>query len=103
MTTEAKSTQESSPQLEWALRALVCLAKRCLKDANDSREDENEWPAGQEWRELSHTSQHSFMRRAREECGIPHKEWNDAMEKAVIEGGQDLVPVWEEFEKESTQ
>ena len=91
--------QERDRNLEWALRAMICLAKRCLKDSNDSRESEGDWPAGQDWCDLGHTSQHAFMRAAREECGVSHGEWRSVIEKAMMRDGQDLDKVWEEFDK----
>jgi len=59
----------------WAYQLLLALAKRRLKDANDEREHPNDWPAGQEWDELSGSSQKTFLRGAREEAGIPHEEF----------------------------
>lgn len=91
--------QERDRNLEWALKAMICLAKRCLKDTNESRENENDWPAGQAWNGLGNTSKHSFMRMAREECGVPHEEWKAAIKKAILEDGQDLDVIWSDLNR----
>lgn len=55
----------------WAYQLLLALAKRRLADANLNREDENDWPAGQEWHEMVGSSHSIFLRGAREEAKIP--------------------------------
>lgn len=62
----------------WAYAAIVALAIRRLKQANDENKaagEENCWPAGQEWRDLAGSSRASFLRLAREEAGIPNDEF----------------------------
>lgn len=82
---------------EWCVRALVALAARNLADANKTCG--KNWPAGQAWGDLGHTSQHSFMRAAREECGIPHDAYRDAVQQAMVDGGIPLDEVWEEVSR----
>ena len=90
-------------ETKWLVRALVTLAKRHLADANATPEVQaGEWPAGQEWNELGNTSQHSFMRRAREEAGIPHEEYRALIEAATMESG-DLDAIWRELERPNVQ
>lgn len=88
-------------ETKWLLRALVCLAKRNLADANATPEVRSgDWPAGQEWHQLGHTSQHTFMRRATAEAGIPHDEYRALIESACevdIEG--ELDKIWDELER----
>lgn len=55
----------------WAYQLLLALAKRRLAEANAAREDDNDWPAGQEWHEMVGSSHSIFLRGAREEAGIP--------------------------------
>ena len=85
-------------ETKWLVRALVTLAKRHLADANGTPEAlAGEWPAGQEWNELGHTSQHSFMHRAREEAGIPHDEYRALIEAATMDSDE-LDAIWQELE-----
>lgn len=86
-------------ETKWLVRALVTLAKRILAEANATPEVQSGgWPAGQEWHELGHTSQHAFMRRAREEAGIPHAEYRALIEAATMEGDE-LDEIWQELER----
>jgi hypothetical protein len=59
----------------WAYMAVVHVAKQKLAQANAAREDEQNWPAGQEWNDLAGSSKSIFLRQAREELGIPHDEF----------------------------
>lgn len=90
-------------ETKWLVRALVCLAKRNLADINTTPEVKNgEWPAGQEWHELGHTSQHAFMWRAREEAGIPHEGYRKLIEESVLmDEEEELDSIWKELEKSS--
>lgn len=84
-------------ETKWLLRSLITLAKRHLAEANKTPEVINgDWPAGQEWNELVHTSQHIFMHRAREEAGIPHDAYRAMIEKSVMED-DDLDKIWKEM------
>lgn len=87
--------------IEMAMRALVALAKRNLADANKAREHKNDWPAGQKWGDLGHSSQCSFMRAARAEAGVDHDAYKAAIEEALMNppADEDLDAVWEEMEK----
>ena len=85
--------------VEWLLRALISLAKRKLADANNARVEQGDWPAGQEWGGLGHTSQHTFMRAACAEAGIPYEEYRALIKTTMMEDSQDrLYVAWEEFE-----
>lgn len=86
-------------ETKWLVRALVTLAKRHLADANATAEVQaGNWPAGQEWHELGHTSQHAFMHSAREEAGIPHAEYRALIEAATMESDE-LDAIWLELER----
>lgn len=67
----------------WAYAAIVALAKRHLRDMNDTRQHEKDWPAGQQWEDLGGSSKAIFMRKARDEAGIPDGEF-----LAVVRGGE---------------
>ena len=87
----------TNSETKWLVRTLVTLAKRILAEENATQEVQaGEWPSGQEWHELGHTSQHAFMHRAREEAGIPHEEYRALIEAATMES-DDLDGVWEEL------
>lgn len=87
-------------ETKWMLRALIALAKRKLADANESRENEGDWPAGKEWHELGDTSQHAFMSAAREEAGIPRAEYRELIEDVAMNDSLgDLDAIWEEMER----
>lgn len=93
-----RGIRDTSPSVQWLVRALVTLAKRELADANASCGDD--WPAGQEWRQLGHTSQHSFMRRAREAAGIPHVEYRALIEAMMRTDMADAFDaLWKELEQ----
>ena len=83
---------------QWTVRALVRLAIRTLADANKNAG--NNWPAGQEWHELSHTSQHAFMRSAMREAKIPHDEYRNSVEAAMLTGAP-LDDVWSDLTEEN--
>lgn len=90
------------PPVEWLVRALVTLAKRELADANATCGDR--WPAGQEWHELGHTSQHAFMRRAREAAGIPHAEYRTLIEAVMsTDEAEALDALWTELERPNSK
>lgn len=89
------------PPVAWLVRALVTLAKRELADANATCGEC--WPAGQEWHELGHTSQHAFMHRAREASGIPHVEYRELIEAAMsTDEAEALDALWTELERTNT-
>ncbi len=75
----------------------MALAARILEERNKTCGDN--WPAGQQWNDLGHTSQHAFMRAAREECGIPHDAYREAVEQAMVKAGIPLDEVWEEVSR----
>lgn len=86
------------PPAAWLVRALVTLAKRELADANATCG--SCWPAGQEWHELGHTSQHAFMHRAREAAGIPHAEYRALIEAVMnTDEAEALDALWTELER----
>lgn len=82
---------------EWCVRALVRLAQRILAERNATCG--KNWPAGQGWHELGHTSQHAFMRAAREECGVPHEAYRDAVQAQADSAEYDLDVVWADMEE----
>jgi hypothetical protein len=88
---------DGAPWTEWAVRALVALAARVLEERH--RTCEGNWPAGQSWNDLGHTSQHTLMQAAREECGIPHEAYREAVKKAMLDSGVPLDEVWEEVSR----
>lgn len=87
-------------ETKWLLRALICLAKRNLADANATQEVQDGcWPAGQTWDQLGHTSQHAFMRRATKEAGIPHEEYRQLIEDALTaDKAGELDAIWSEMD-----
>lgn len=92
-----RGIMSTNNETKWLLRALVALAKRSLAEANATPEVQaGEWPAGQEWHELGHTSQHAFMHRAREEAGIPHEDYRALIEAATM-GSDELDAIWVEL------
>ncbi len=54
---------------------VVERAKQALGICNAEREEPGDWPAGQEWDDLSSTSKSTFMRIARAAMGINHDEF----------------------------
>ena len=92
-------------ETKWLVRALVTLAKRHLAEANATPEVKaGDWPAGQEWHELGHTSQHAFMRAAREEAGIPHAEYRELIEDVAMNDDiGDLDSIWADMERPNVQ
>lgn len=76
----------------WAYSLLLVLAKRHLADANASLSEPNVWPAGQSWDELNGTSHSIFLRKAREEAGIPHDEFLEP----VRSGDYDIDDLYEQ-------
>lgn len=81
---------------EMLYRSQTALAVMCLNEANRNREEENDWPAGQEWGDLSGSSQAAFARAGREKAGIDHDIYlhilrNNADAQSIAE------PILEEF------
>lgn len=92
-------------ETKWLVRALVTLAKRHLAEVNALPEVQaGDWPAGQKWHELGHTSQHVFMYGARTEAGIPHAEYR-AMIDAIMKTDEadTLDALWTELESKGEQ
>ncbi len=56
-------------------KSQVALGKKELAEMNDSRENENDWPAGQEWNECGNSSHAIFFKKARATCGIDDSEY----------------------------
>lgn len=96
-----KFATELEKQLwEMLYRSQTALAVMCLDEANRNREDENDWPAGQEWGDLAGSSQSAFARAARTKAGIDHDAYLHILRD--IEGAVDICePILEEFEKRS--
>jgi len=88
----ARRAAKERRNFRWAYAAVVALAKERLREANEARESPAEWPAGQEWAALNGSSKSIFMRRAREELGIPHNEFLEG-----VRGGEyDVDDLFEE-------
>jgi len=72
-------TSEYYQTLLWASESIpklvVNLAKRELELANKNRIDENEWPAGQSWKDLGNSSKQIFVRRACESVEIDPEKY----------------------------
>jgi hypothetical protein len=91
---------EKEKIFKWAYRLLLALAVRNLKDANENREDERAWPAGQEWHQLNGSSHGVFLRAAREEAGIlEHDEFLEYIRSGEI----DVDGIYDEAIKKSAQ
>jgi hypothetical protein len=54
---------------------MLALARQKLAEANESRANDHDWPAGQTWSDLSNSSRSLFLKAAREEAGIPHDDF----------------------------
>jgi ribA/ribD-fused uncharacterized protein len=94
-----RSERKGGAWPEWAVRALCALARRILHERNATCG--GDWPAGQDWHELGHTSQHAFMRAAREECGVPHEAYRDAVQAICDSQEFDLDLVWQDMDARS--
>ena len=95
----SSASRNSGAWPEWAVRALCALARRILHERNATCG--GDWPAGQDWHELGHTSQHAFMRAAREECGVPHDAYRDAVQAICDSQEFDLDFVWQDMDARS--
>ena len=60
-------------------KSQMALALVCLDEANQTRENENDWPAGQKWHEMVGNSHAIFCRQAREKAGIDHTWYFDIL------------------------
>ena len=70
----------------WAYRLLIALAKRC-------QQDEGAMHQGQDWSGIVGSSHSMYLRKAREEAGIPHDEF-----LGIIRSGKiDVEDIYEEF------
>ena len=71
-----KFTTETEKQLfGWLWKSQLELAKKLLKERNDellAADEENTWPAQQEWDDMLGSSHAIFLRAARDLSGIPH-------------------------------
>lgn len=82
---ESSEPNQEKRNFRWAYAAIVALAKRKLKEANETRENEDDWPGGQEWNDLAGTSKSIFLHQAREEAGIPHDEFLEGIRSGEYE------------------
>jgi uncharacterized membrane protein len=73
----------------WMYAAIICLAKWNLSGANLSCGED--WPAGQSWKQLNNTSRAIFVRRARQEAGIPDDEFLEP----IRSGRYDVEDLWD--------
>jgi hypothetical protein len=86
---ETLKTDMEKKLWEMLYRSQMALAVMCLDESNRTRENKNDWPAGQEWHEMVGSSHAIFCRVARDKAGIDHDEYlkilrenSDAMEIA---------------------
>lgn len=80
---------------EWLWKSQQELAKRCLKDENDTLEREHrtdEWPAMQDWDDLVGSSQAIFLRRARALVQIPDEQYLH-----IIRNNEDAMVIIDEL------
>ena len=81
---------------EMLYRSQMALAIMCLDEANRKRENEADWPAGQEWNEMVGSSHAIFCRIAREKAHIDHEAYLDILRN--IEDAMAIVgPIYEEL------
>jgi hypothetical protein len=78
------SEEESELYFQWAYRLLIALAKRC-------QQDEGTMHRGQEWSGLVGTSHSMYLKRARQEAGIPEEEFLDVVRNKI-----DVSDIYEE-------
>ena len=69
------STDNGQTYYRWAYALNVALAKRELEILNMTRDNPNDWPAGQEWDDLAGSSKSIFLKKARNRAGIDHDEF----------------------------
>jgi hypothetical protein len=60
---------------EMLYKSQLALAKVCLEERNRSREEENDWPAGQTFTELGGSSKATFFGTARDVAKIDHDKY----------------------------
>lgn len=75
---------------EIMLRTLITLARRHLDEANAARASDHDWPAGQTWEQLGHTSKQAFLQRACDEAGVS----GDAVRTLLGDSPVDLDDIW---------
>lgn len=63
---------DAERNFRWAYRLLLVLAKRILLE---SHTEDRTWPLKMKWSELVSSSHAVFLRMAREEAGIPNREF----------------------------
>ena len=69
------NTELEKKLFRWLYKSLITLSKLELKEMNAIREDEGDWPAGQEWNECVGSSHAVFFGKARTRCGIDSDEY----------------------------
>ena len=82
---------------EMLLKALVALAKRHLKEANENNEKygtPDNWPAGQGWKDMVGTSHSIFLMKARSEAGIDTQKYLDIIRN---DNEINMEEVWDEL------
>ena len=58
---------------EMLYRSQMALSIMCLDESNRTRENENDWPAGQKWQDMVGSSHAIFSRVARDKAKIGHE------------------------------
>ena len=77
--------KKNERNFRWAYTAVVYLAQILLQGSNDSRENENDWPAGQTWDEINQSSREIFLRKARSILSISHDEFLEPIRSGEID------------------
>lgn len=90
MKSKMNQTADAVRNFRWAYAGVVYLAQIFLQEANDQRQQENEWPAGQTWSEINSTSRSIFLKQARKALGID----NDEFLAAVRSGDYDVDDIY---------
>lgn len=76
-----KKFETETEKLLWKMlyKSQMALAIMCLDEMNRERENENDWPAGQEWNDCVASSHAIFARVARGKAKIDDKEYLDIL------------------------
>ncbi len=91
-------TEQEKLLWEMLYKSQMALAIMCLDEMNRTRENENDWPAGQEWADCVASSHAIFCRAAREKANIDDQAYLD-----ILRNNQDAldisVPICEKLYK----
>ncbi len=87
-------------KLLWKMlyKSQMALAIMCLDEMNRERENENDWPAGQEWMDLVGSSCAIMCRIARTKSDVDHQTYLDILRNN--EDAMDIAgPIYEKLYK----